>query len=176
MEYNSSEDVFHVDAPMERDDADEHRPVPLRRDPTGEGERPMAPAIATTSDQKAIATLLDTYERSLTTADAELAASLYAPEGIFMPLFLPTAEGREILASYRQIFAAIKLEIAFQVDDLSIDGDTAHALTRSEGHVTLLESGTRAPESNRELFVFERHEGDWKIARYMFNKTSPSGA
>lgn len=136
----------------------------------------MAPIIATTSDQTAIKTLLDTYERSLNTSDAELAASLYGPEGIFMPLYLPTAEGNEILGSYQQIFAAIKLEIAFQVDDLSVDGDTAHALTRSEGHVTLLESGTRAPESNRELFVFERREDDWKIARYMFNKTSPPGA
>ncbi len=136
----------------------------------------MAATIATTSDQTAIETLLDTYERALNTADAGLAASLYAPEGIFMPLFLPTAEGSEIVGSYEQIFAAIKLEIAFHVDDLSIDGDTAHALTRSKGHVTLLESGTRAPEFNRELFVFERREGDWKIARYMFNKTSSAGA
>ncbi len=136
----------------------------------------MAPTIATTADQTAIETLLATYERSLNTADAELAASLYAPEGIFRPLFLPTAAGGEILESYQQIFAAIKLEIAFQVDDLSVDGDTAHALTRSEGHVTLVESGARAPESNRELFVFERREGDWKIVRYMFNKTSPAAA
>lgn len=134
----------------------------------------MAP-MTTASDQTAITTLLNTYERSLNTADAELAASLCAAEGIFMPLFLPTAKGGEILGSYQQIFAAIKLEIAFQIDDLSVDGDTAHALTRSEGHVTLLETGARAPEFNRELFVFERREGDWKIVRYTFNKTSPTG-
>jgi hypothetical protein len=27
------------------------------------------------------------------------------------------------------------------------------------------------PEENRELFVFEKIDGVWKIARYMFNKT-----
>ncbi len=130
----------------------------------------------TTNDVQAIEALLSTYERALNTADAELAASLYAEDGVFMPLFLPTAAGDEILGSYRQIFATLKFEIAFHIDDISIDGDTAHALTRSEGHTTQVESGNRGPESNRELFVFQRRDGEWKIARYMFNKTNPTGA
>jgi uncharacterized protein (TIGR02246 family) len=135
----------------------------------------MTTLTATTPDVNAIETLLATYETSLNTADAELAASLYAPDGVFMPLFLPTAKGSEIFGSYRQIFAAIKLEVTFRIDDVSVDGDTAHALTRSQGHVTLAESGARTPESNRELFVFQRHQGEWRIARYMFNKTTPTG-
>lgn len=126
----------------------------------------------TSTDLQAIHTLLSTYERSLNTADAELAASLYASDGAFMPLFLPTAKGEEILGSYQQIFQTIKLEISFTIDDLQVDGDTAHALTRSEGHLTELTSGNRGPEANRELFVFQRRDGDWKIARYMFNKTT----
>jgi hypothetical protein len=81
----------------------------------------MTTPTVTTPDVKAIETLLGTYERSLNTADAELAASLYAPDGVFMPLFLPTAEGSEILGSYRQIFAAIKLEVTFKIDDLGSD-------------------------------------------------------
>lgn len=134
----------------------------------------MTTPTDTTPDVKAIETLLGTYERSLNTADAELAASLYAPDGVFMPLFLPTAVGSEILGSYRQIFAAIKLEVTFEIDDLSVDGDTAHALTRSQGHVTLAGGGARTPESNRELFVFQRRQGEWRIARYLFNKTTPA--
>jgi uncharacterized protein (TIGR02246 family) len=128
---------------------------------------------ATSTDRQAINQLLSTYARSLNTSDAELAASLYAPEGVFIPLFLPTASGEEILNSYRQIFNTIKLEVAFTIDDITIDGDTAHALTRSEGHVTVLSSGKRSPESNRELFVFNRDDGEWKISRYMFNRTRP---
>jgi hypothetical protein len=28
------------------------------------------------------------------------------------------------------------------------------------------------PESNRELFVFARKAGTWRIARYLFNKAA----
>ncbi len=38
--------------------------------------------------------------------------------------------------------------------------------------MTVLADGTTAPEENRELFVFQKEDGVWKIARYMFNKTS----
>jgi hypothetical protein len=37
--------------------------------------------------------------------------------------------------------------------------------------VTVLAAGVTAPEANRELFVFVRESGDWKIGRYMFNKS-----
>ena len=127
----------------------------------------------TSADVQAIESLLSQYQRSLNESDAELAASLYASDGIFMPLFLSSAQGELIHGSYQQIFDTIKLEIVFTIDDLQVDGDTAHALTRSEGHATELASGNRGPEANRELFVFQRRDGEWKIARYMFNKTAP---
>jgi len=69
-----------------------------------------------------IGQLLQTYERSLDTSDAELAASLYTDDAVFMPTALPTA------------------------------------------------TGETTAEANRELFVFHRVDGSWKIARYMFNK------
>lgn len=31
-----------------------------------------------------------------------------------------------------------------------------------------------APEENRELFIFENVDGEWKIGRYMFNKMAPA--
>ena len=36
----------------------------------------------------------------------------------------------------------------------------------------ILGDRTSAPEEYRELFVFEKQGGEWKIARYIFNKTS----
>lgn len=38
----------------------------------------------------------------------------------------------------------------------TVDGDTAHAVTGSAGHVTVHADGTRSPEENRELFVLAR--------------------
>jgi hypothetical protein len=34
----------------------------------------------------------------------------------------------------------------------------------------VLAQGTTSPESNREIFIFARENGAWKIARYMYNK------
>ena len=115
--------------------------------------------------------LLSTYERSLNTSDAALAASCYTNDGIFMPTTLPTAAGSDIEAAYTQIFQAIKLDVAFTVDELELAGNAfAYALTRSNGTATVLANGTESAEANREVFVFRREDGAWKIARYMFNK------
>ena len=118
-----------------------------------------------------IRSLLATYERALNTSDAVLAASCYAPDGIFMPTTLPTAQGADMEGAYRQIFDAIRLDVIFTVDELVITSDdSAYALTRSNGTQTVLATGDQTAESNREIFLFRRTDGAWKIARYMFNK------
>lgn len=117
--------------------------------------------------------LLATYERSLNTSDADLAASCYAADGIFMPTTLPTVTGAEMAGGYRQIFDAISLDVAFTIDELAVTSDeAAYALTRSNGTQTVLATGDESAESNRELFLFQRTDTDgWKISRYMFNKS-----
>ncbi len=126
--------------------------------------------MATDTDQ--IRELLATYQDALNASDAETSASLYGSDGVFLPYQLPTSSGDEVLGAYQAIFGAIKLDVAFTIDDVTVDGDTAHALTRSKGKVTVLADDTVTPEENRELFVFGRRGSGWKIIRYMFNKTS----
>jgi uncharacterized protein (TIGR02246 family) len=122
--------------------------------------------------EEQIRDLMDTYQRSLTTSDAALAASCYAGDGVFMPTGLPTASGGELEAAYRQIFQAIRLDVTFSIDELKVaSDDSAYALTRSNGIQTVLATGSESAEANREIFVFRRTTDDgWKIARYMFNK------
>ena len=126
--------------------------------------------MSTSEDQ--IRELLDTYERSLNTSDADLAASCYTPDGIFMPTTLPTVTGSDMPDGYRQIFEAIRLNVTFTIDELVVTSDdTAYALTRSNGTQTVLATGDESTESNREIFLLQRTDTDgWKIARYMFNK------
>lgn len=124
-----------------------------------------------THAEQDIRALLAAYERMLNAADADRIATLYAVDGIFMPQGFPTAAGRPaVLASYRAIFSAITLSIAFAVDEVKVSGDLATAVTRSNGSVRVNATGASTPESNRELFVFAQEEGAWRIARYMFNK------
>jgi uncharacterized protein (TIGR02246 family) len=126
-----------------------------------------------TNHDDQIRSLLATYERSLNTSDAALAASCYTPDGVFMPTTLPTAEGANMQGAYRQIFDAIRLDVTFAVDELEITSDnSAYALTRSNGTQTVLATGDQTAESNREIFVFRNTDTGWKIARYMFNKSA----
>jgi hypothetical protein len=63
------------------------------------------------------------------------------------------------------------LDVSFTADEIAVAGDTvAYALTRSNGTQTTHATGQRSSESNREMFVFHRPDGNWKIARYIFNK------
>lgn len=125
-------------------------------------------------DKEAIEALLGTYKKSLNTSDAKLAQRLYTRDGVFMPAEAPSAIGAEnILKSYEFIFSQIQLNIEFYIDEIEVEGDFAFAVTSSKGTTLIRASGATIPEANRELFVFEKVDGEWKIARYMFNKTAP---
>ena len=118
--------------------------------------------------------LLTTYKKALNTSDAKLAQSLYTKDGIFMPTEAPSGIGSEnILKSYEFVFSQIQLNIEFFIEEIEVEGNMAFAVTSSKGTVKVHANGVEAPEANRELFVFEKVGGEWKIARYMFNKTEP---
>jgi uncharacterized protein (TIGR02246 family) len=115
--------------------------------------------------------LLKTYERSLNTSDAVLAARCYTSDGVFMPTTLPTARGAAMEDAYARTFNAIRLNVKFTVDELVIASDTiAYALTRSNGTQTVLATGAETAESNREVFIFAIEDEAWRIRRYLFNK------
>ena len=83
-----------------------------------------------TATEGQIRELLGTYERSLDTSDADLAASCYTPDGIFTPTTLPTVAGTNMAEGYGQIFEAIRLDVTFTIDELVVTGhDTAYGAT-----------------------------------------------
>ena len=126
-------------------------------------------------DRKLIENLLSEYENSLNTSNTKAAVALYADDGIFMPTEAPTAQGKEqLVASYNWVFNNIKLDIKFNIDEIRVSGNTAFARTVSRGQVTVLANKVTVPEENREFFQLERQNGEWKISRYMFNKSKPS--
>ena len=93
-----------------------------------------------------------------------------------MPTEAPSGIGSEnILKSYEFVFSQIQLNIEFFIEEIEVEGNMAFAVTSSKGTVKIHANGVEAPEANRELFVFEKVDGEWKIARYMFNKTEPKG-
>ena len=123
-------------------------------------------------EKEKIENLLRVYKKSLNSSDAKLAQSLYTRDGIFMPSGAPSAVSSEnILKSYEFIFSQIQLNIEFYIDEILVEGEFAFATTSSKGTTLIHASGETIPEENRELFIFEKVNNDWKISRYMFNKT-----
>jgi uncharacterized protein (TIGR02246 family) len=127
-------------------------------------------------EKQLIEQLLSEYQKALNTSDAKLAQSLYTKDGIFMPTEAPSGIGSEgILKSYEFVFSQIQLNIEFFIEEIQVEGNMAFAVTSSKGTTFIHATGDTIPEANRELFVFEKVNGTWKIARYMFNKTEPKG-
>jgi uncharacterized protein (TIGR02246 family) len=123
-------------------------------------------------EKQLIEALLNEYKKSLNTSDSDLATSLYTKDGIFMPTEAPSAVGtKHIKGAYDFVFSQIQLNIEFFIEEIVIEGNLAFATTSSKGTTLIHANGQTVPEENRELFVFEKTEGNWKIARYMFNKT-----
>jgi uncharacterized protein (TIGR02246 family) len=134
---------------------------------------PFAVSGAQTAAEKQIQTLLANYETSLNAGDAGRIEQLYTADGAFMPAGFPTASGQPaVRGAYDAVFKNIRIAIHFTVDELKVKGDFAYARTHSTGTSTVVATGASGPEANRELFIFARTADGWKIARYLFNKTS----
>ena len=121
-------------------------------------------------DKEQIEKLLMVYKESLNTSDVSKAVNCYTKDGVFMPSGAPTASGSNIKGAYEFVFSQIQLNIEFYIEEIVIENNVAFALTTSKGTTLIHATGDTVPEENRELFVFEKENGEWKIARYMFNK------
>lgn len=124
-----------------------------------------------TAQKSAIEKLLYAYRDALNASDVSKVLPLYTDDGIFMPSNAPSAIGQEqVKASYEFVFKSIQLSIEFYIDEVVVNGDYAFARTTSRGTTLIHASGQTVAEENRELFVLQKVNGQWKIARYMFNK------
>jgi uncharacterized protein (TIGR02246 family) len=130
------------------------------------------------ANEKAVAVVLADYEDALNQSDTEAVMKLYAPDGVFMPQHFPSSVGADAVRNaYDGVFEAITLKVKFVVAEVhQIAPDWAIARTNSAGTVTVKATGGGGPEANQELFVFQKIDGAWKIARYCFSTTNPPPA
>ncbi len=130
---------------------------------------------AQANDRKEIENLIFSYRDALNASEANSVVSLYTENGVLLPNTAPTAVGTvQVLATYQYVFDNFNFNLAFTLDEIVVRGDYAFARSTSKGSVVIKASGETVPDENRELFVLERVEGEWKIARYMYNKAKGS--
>src|SRR6266404_1661498 len=135
---------------------------------SSQGQTKMNP----TTEKSAIEKLVFSYRDALNASDVSKILPLYTKDGVFMPANAPTAKGQEQLkGSYEFVFKTIQIHIEFFIEEIVVSGDYAYAVTNSKGTTLIHANGQTVPGENRELFVLQKDNGQWKIARYMFNKT-----
>jgi uncharacterized protein (TIGR02246 family) len=128
------------------------------------------------ADEQAVAGVLARYQDALNRSDTTAVMTMYAQDGVFMPQNSPSSVGADaVRAAYDAVFAAITLKVTFQVAEVrQLAPDWVLARTNSAGTVTVHATGGTASEANQELFLFQKLDGAWKIARYCFSTTNPA--
>ena len=130
------------------------------------------------ANEKAVADVLAKYEEALNKSDTDAVMKLYAFDGVFMPQNSPSSVGTdEVRRAYEAVFQTIKLTVKFTVAEVvEIAPNWVFARTNSAGTVKVYATGAGGPEANQELFLFQKIDGAWKIARYCFSTTNPARA
>jgi uncharacterized protein (TIGR02246 family) len=125
--------------------------------------------------EQAIVSVLREYESALNASDTGAVMRLYAADGVFMPQNFPSSVGVDaVRQAYDAVFSAIRLQVNFDINEVHQTGsEWAFARTHSAGTVLVHETAESSAEANQELFVMQRIEKQWKIARYCFSTTNP---
>jgi uncharacterized protein (TIGR02246 family) len=130
------------------------------------------------ANEKAVADVLARYQDALNKSDTDRVMELYAFDGVFMPQNSPSSVGTdEVRRAYDAVFQTIKLTVKFtEAEVVEIAPNWVFARTNSAGTVKVHATGGGGPEANQELFLFQKIDGAWKIARYCFSTTNPARA
>ncbi len=135
----------------------------------------LSGAQAADSDKAQIEAALKAYEQVLNASDVDGVLKLYTQDGVFMAQHNPSAVGvQQVEAAYTAVFQAIDLNVEFDIVEIEVIADDwAFARSNSSGTTTINATGDKVAEGNQELFVLQKIDGDWKIARYGFSTTNP---
>ena len=134
-------------------------------------------AQAQPSDDPAqLLAIMERYAAGLRWGAADALVALYTPDGVFIRDDLPAASGTEALrAAYRQVFATLKVDLAFEIKETEVAGDMAWLRATSKGRIKTLASGAEATESFNIAVIFRRTTAGWKIRCYIYNASKGTG-
>lgn len=125
-------------------------------------------------DPAQLVSIMERYAAALRSNNVEALVALYAVDGVFMREDMPAVVGRAALrAAYRQVFATLKVDVAFTIQETEAVGDVAWLRATSKGKIKVLATGVETSNSFGELVVFRREQGVWRIRSYMYASNQP---
>jgi uncharacterized protein (TIGR02246 family) len=141
-----------------------------------EAQTRQQPLSSNPQQRAEIVAVLKHYERALNASDVAGVVQLYTADAVLMAPNAPAAIGTDaVRAAYTGIFQAIDIDLTFEVAEVNVvSPEWAFLRSTSNGSVVVLANGAQIPSSNQELFVLQKCQGRWKLARYSFSSTLPS--
>jgi uncharacterized protein (TIGR02246 family) len=129
-------------------------------------------ANSQSNEKSAVEQLVRSYFDALNASDFNKVISLFTEEGVLLATGAPTASGNEqVKGTFQYVFDNFKYNLQVTIGDVSVAGKYAFVSSTSKGTYVVKATGQTAPDEYRELFVIEKVKGDWKIARYMYNRS-----
>jgi uncharacterized protein (TIGR02246 family) len=111
------------------------------------------------------------YRDALAASSPDAVTAAFTTDGVVMGAGSPTAAGSaQLKTTYQSIFGAVGLNLNFKIDEIIVGEKYGFVRSTSAGTATVKANGASAPEENRELFVVQKVNDSWKIARYIYNK------
>ena len=124
-------------------------------------------------DPAQLLAIMERYAAGLRWGTADALVALYTSDGVFIRDNLPAAAGTEALrAAYRQVFATLKLDVAFEIKETEVAGDMAWLRATSKGRIRTLASGVEPTKSFNEVVIFRRKAAGWKIRCYLYSNAA----
>lgn len=137
------------------------------------------PVIGTAQAQGAgdparLVAIMDSYAAGLRANNVEALVALYASNGVFMRDNMPAVVGRDALrAAYREVFATLKVDLNFTIQETEVSGDMAWLRATSAGRLKVLATGVESTDAFNLVVIFRREAGTWKIRNYIYATSRP---
>lgn len=152
----------------------------LQTAPTVQAQLPSQQQTTSRQDEleiQKIESVLKLYEQALNANDVKGVMQVYGVDPVVLVPETQPSVGREsVQNTYTGLFQAVNLHLRFHVAEVKLlTSEWAFLRSTSKGTIKLNANGAQIPSSNQELFVLQKHEGSWKIARYSFSSSLPKG-
>ncbi len=125
-------------------------------------------------DPARLVAIMESYAAALRANNVEALVALYTSDGVFMRDNMPAVVGREALrAAYREVFATLKVDLSFTIQETEVAGDLAWLRATSTGRIKILASGVEPADAFNLVVIFRRESGVWKIRSYIYASSRP---
>lgn len=126
----------------------------------------------TNSEKSEVEKLVKDYFSALNASDTSKVVSFFTSDGVLLAPGAPTATGTEqVKGTFQYVFDNFKYNLDVTIGEIVVDKDYAFVASTSQGSFVIKSSNQTVEDDYRETFVLKKVNGQWKIARYMYNKS-----